>query len=44
MECPNRSGEQVITSKNLVGSLGRSAERLASSNSSTLIMDSSDLE
>jgi len=43
VECPDRSGEQVITSKSLAGSQGSSVKRLASSNKSAWIVDSSDL-
>ena len=44
VECPDRSGEQVITLKSLAGSLDSLVERLASSDNSAWIADSSDLE
>jgi len=44
VECPNRSGEQVITLKSLTGSLGSSVDSRASSDSLAWIMDSSNIE
>ena len=44
VECPDRSGEQVITLKSLAGSLGSSVERPTSSDRSMWIVDNSDLE
>jgi len=44
VDFPYHSGEQVITSKSLAGSLGSLVKRLASLDSSVWIVDSSDLE